>query len=103
MIETTIGIVGGLITSFGGVPQIYKIVTTKSAEDLSWYMLGSWFTGLALTLTYGIMSRQIPVCVSACVSLTLTSTISGLKFWYGAGASEEETRLASIEYCSVSC
>ena len=97
-----LGVIGGLITSFGGVPQIYKIVKTHKTKDLSWYMLASWLTGLSLTLSYGIMSRQYPVIINACVSLSLSSTIASLKFYYEqrrAGECEEGTPLESNGYC----
>ncbi len=94
-----LGVIGGLITSFGGVPQIYKIVKTHKTKDLSWYMLASWLTGLSLTLSYGIMSREYPVIINACVSLSLSSTISFLKFYYEAGECEEGTPISPGDYC----
>lgn len=87
-----VGFVGGLITSLGGIPQIYKIIQTRKTDDLSWAMLGSWFIGLIMTTVYAFSIRAIPICVNCVISLANTCTISGLKVYY-----EQNT----LEYASV--
>lgn len=88
-----VGFVGGLITSLGGIPQIYKIVTTRKTDDLSWAMLSAWFVGLTMTTVYAFSIRATPICVNCVISLTNTCTISGLKLYYG--------RQDTLEYASV--
>lgn len=78
-----IGFIGGTITSLGGIPQIYKIVTTKKVDDLSWIMLGAWFVGLSMTLVYAFSIHAVPICVNAIISLTNTTIILGLKVYFG--------------------
>lgn len=77
-----VGFVGGLITSLGGIPQIYKIIQTRKTEDLSWVMLSAWFVGLVMTTVYAFSIRATPICVNCVISLVNTCTISGLKVYY---------------------
>lgn len=84
-----IGFIGGTITSLGGIPQIYKIISTKQANDISWIMLGSWFIGLSLTAVYAFSINALPVILNSVISLTNTVTIIFLKFYF-AQASEYE-------------
>ncbi len=85
----TIGFIGGTITSLGGIPQIYKIATTKKADDISWIMLSAWFTGLCLTTVYAVSIHAVPIIVNAVISLINTVTIISLKIYF-AQASEYE-------------
>lgn len=77
-----IGFIGGTITSLGGVPQIYKIVTTKQTRDLSWLMLCAWLSGLSLTTVYAFSIKAVPVIVNSVISLTNTITIIILKVYF---------------------
>lgn len=98
----TIGFVGGLITSLGGVPQIYKIIQTRQTKDLSWVMLCSWFVGLSMTTVYAFSIRAVPICVNCVVSLINTCTISSLKIFYenyAADECEEGKPLGLNDYC----
>ena len=84
-----IGFIGGTITSLGGIPQIYKIIQTKQANDISWVMLLAWLTGLSLTSVYAFSIHATPIIVNAVISLSNTVTIIFLKFYF-ARASEYE-------------
>ena len=77
-----IGLSGGLITTFAGVPQIIQMIKTKKTHDLNWIMIFSWFIGLSLTLTYGIMINQIPIIITASLSLLSTTTMIIIKVYY---------------------
>ena len=77
-----IGLLGGIITTCGGLPQIIKITQTKSADDLSWGMLILWLTGLSMTLGYGLYTNQVPVYVPTMLSIIMIV----LKWWHGRQA-----------------
>ena len=77
-----VGVLGGIITTSGGIPQLYKIYTTKSAKDLSFAMIGMWMTGLTMTLSYGIYTRQFAVYIPATCSLTMSSLMMMSKLYY---------------------
>jgi MtN3 and saliva related transmembrane protein len=78
-----IGLVAGFLTTFSFVPQIAKIVKTRSAEDVSRRMFLAIASGVALWLAYGIMLKQWPIIVWNSVSLVLAITILVLKHRYG--------------------
>lgn len=89
-----IGVVGGIVTTSGGIPQLYKMYTTKSAGDLSWGMLSMWATGLSMTLSYGISTHQFPVYVPTLFSLSMTIVMMVFKHKYSV---EEFSPLSSVD------
>jgi uncharacterized protein with PQ loop repeat len=77
-----VGLVGGTITTLGGVPQIYKMHLTKQAGDLSWGMLFMWTLGLIMTLIYSVNAKQFAVYVPTTLSLMMTLVMMWLKWRY---------------------
>lgn len=77
-----VGLVGGTITTLGGIPQIYKIHQTKQAEDLSWMMLSMWALGLTMTLIYSVSVNQFAVYIPTTLSLFMTLMMMLLKWRY---------------------
>jgi MtN3 and saliva related transmembrane protein len=47
-------LIGGLILTFGYIPQITKILKTKSVRDFSLVYLGSIFTGILFMEIYAV-------------------------------------------------
>ena len=78
-----IGLAAGVLTTVSFVPQIMKILKTKSAEDVSRKMFIAIAVGVALWLVYGILLKQWPIIVWNSVSLVLAGAILALKFKYG--------------------
>ena len=78
-----VGLAAGFLTTISFVPQITKILKTKSAEDVSKKMFIAVAVGVALWLAYGIMLKQWPIIIWNSVSLVLASAIIALKFKYG--------------------
>lgn len=78
-----IGLAAGFLTTVSFVPQIMKILKTKSAEDVSRKMFIAIAVGVALWLVYGILLKQWPIIVWNSVSLVLAGAILALKFKYG--------------------
>ena len=94
------GLLGGIITTCGGVPQIYKIVKSKSAKDLSWGMLSMWFVGISLSFSYGVYTNQFAIYVPTTISFTMTNIMGWLKYYYSSNTKNESGRETS-EYCSL--
>jgi uncharacterized protein with PQ loop repeat len=54
-----------LIEPIASIPQVLKIFSTQSAEDL---FLGTWLVGFVANiawLVYGIKTKKVPVLLSA--------------------------------------
>lgn len=81
-ISSMIGLIGGTITTSGGIPQIVKMIKTKKTDDLSWAMINLWLIGLSFSLTYGVMIKQIPIILTSILSIILTLSMLMLKLYY---------------------
>ena len=81
MIELT-GFAAGAITTFSFLPQLIAVYRQKSAKDISWIYLGTFTTGVALWLTYGLMLSAPPIIVANVVTLALLIAIMTLKVKY---------------------
>jgi MtN3 and saliva related transmembrane protein len=79
---TTLGLVAATLTTFSFVPQLVKVVRTRSADDLSYGMFGAFSLGVVLWLIYGILRDDLPVIVANVVTLALSVAILVLKFVY---------------------
>ncbi len=82
-VQDVVGLAAGTLTTISFVPQVVRIVRTRSAHDISWWMFGIFSVGVALWLGYGIMLGALPVIVSNVVTLTLATAILCLKWRYG--------------------
>ena len=81
--QDILGLTAGSLTTVAFVPQIYRIVKTRSAHDISWWMFGIFCTGVALWLWYGIRLDALPLIFANVVTLVLALTILFLKWRYG--------------------
>lgn len=79
---TTLGLVAATLTTFSFVPQLLKVVRTRSADDLSYGMFGAFSVGIVLWLIYGILRGDLPVIAANAVTLVLSVAILVLKFVY---------------------
>ena len=77
-----LGLSAAAITTFGFVPQVYKIWKEKSTHDisLSMYMLLAF--GLILWLIYGVNIGSLPVILANGITLLLVLSIVFLKLKY---------------------
>ncbi len=94
--QDVLGLVAGSLTTLAFVPQIVRIVRTRSAHDISWWMFGIFCTGVALWLWYGIRLDALPLILANVVTLALALTILFLKWRYGrdpSGAPEIAPKL----------
>lgn len=79
---TVLGMVAGVMTTVSFLPQLFKVWRSKSASDLSFFMLLILNTGMLLWLIYGILIQDIAVIMTHSVSLILASLILGFKLKY---------------------
>lgn len=68
-----IGYAAATLTMFGFVPQLVKMVRTKSVDDVSLFMMVQLGLGVFLWMVYGLHLQNSPLIVANFVSLaTLT-------------------------------
>ncbi|MBK7092753.1 MAG: SemiSWEET transporter [bacterium] len=79
---TIIGLVAGTLTTLSFIPQLIKIVRSKSTHDISLVMYIVFSTGILLWLIYGLLISDVPVIVANAVALFITITILSLKVRY---------------------
>ncbi|MBY0279860.1 SemiSWEET transporter [Candidatus Binatia bacterium] len=79
---TVLGLVAATLTTCSFVPQLTRVIRTRSAEDLSYGMFGAFSVGVLLWLVYGLLRDDLPVIASNAVTLALSVTILVLKIRY---------------------
>jgi len=79
---TLLGYIAGAITTGSFVPQVYKTFTTKSVEDLSYWMLLLMLTGLTLWLLYGIELNELPIILTNAVTGLLVLSLIVMKYTF---------------------
>lgn len=77
-----LGLAAGAITTSAFIPQIIKIVQTRSAKDISIGMFILFSTGVSMWLVYGLMVRDIPVICANAVALMFNLVTIALKLKY---------------------
>ena len=78
-----LGYIAGALTTFSFIPQIIRVLKTKSAHDISLIFNAMLFTGILLWLCYGIYSKDIPIIVWNAIAAILTCTLLFAKIKYG--------------------
>ena len=86
MNHDAVGLVAATLTTFAYVPQIRRILKTRSAHDISWWMFGIMTVGATLWLVWGLATNAVPVIAANVVTLALLALILILKWRYGRDA-----------------
>ena len=81
--STVVGLAAGFLTTIAFIPQVIKIWKTKSAKDVSLPMFVAFTIGVALWLTYGILTGELPIIVWNSVTLVFAATILVMKIKFG--------------------
>jgi len=79
---TIFGIVAGLISSSGFIPQIIKGYRTKELEDLSYIFLAIALLGAVMWLIYGFSFMNPPLIVTNTIVVCTTVTVLVMKYLY---------------------
>jgi len=77
-----LGLIAGTLTTISFVPQLIKIVKSKSAKDISLIMFLIFVVGIFLWLVYGILTKTLAIIVANSVTLILALSILFLKIKY---------------------
>lgn len=86
-----LGMAAGTLTTISLIPQVWRIVQTRSARDISWGMFCVFAAGTALWFAWGIAQGALPVIVANFVTLLLATVILVLKWRYGGPLRPELT------------
>ena len=86
MNHDAVGLVAATLTTVAYVPQIRRIIKTRSAHDISWWMFGIMTAGAMLWLWYGLRLPALPVVAANVVTLALLAVILFLKWRFGRDA-----------------
>jgi MtN3 and saliva related transmembrane protein len=76
---TVIGLVAGLITTLGFVPQVIKGYRSGRMEDVSLFMPIVLMVGMSLWLVYGIFLNDLPIIFWNAVAIALNAVMLLLK------------------------
>jgi len=85
LIINIIGVAAGLCSMVSFVPQIGKMLKTKSAEGVSLKMFSVTVTAFVLWTAYGLLLGSWPIAVSNFVCLCMAICIVTLRLKYGDG------------------
>jgi MtN3 and saliva related transmembrane protein len=56
-----IGLIAGIITSMGFLPQLFKSYKTKKLDDVSYFMPAVLSLGMGIWFVYGYLTNSISV------------------------------------------
>ncbi len=76
------GFLAALLTTIAFLPQLYKTWQTKSADDVSLFMLILFITGLICWIIYGLEINSIPILVANIITFLFNFSILVLKISY---------------------
>jgi len=79
---TIIGFAASILTAVCMLPQLFKIIREKRAENISYGMLVTLMTGLALWVVYGIMKEDWFIVISNSFSFIVNTVILILSWKY---------------------
>ena len=79
---TLIGLMAATLTTASFIPQIIKIMQTKSTKDISLVMFLSYSLGIICWLIYGLFINSFPVIAANAMTLILNIIILGYKLKY---------------------
>ena len=82
-LETTLGLVAGLLTTVAFLPQVWKVWKSRSARDISLPMYLIFTLGVALWLVYGLMTAAVPIIVANAVTLLFAGAVLIMKLRFG--------------------
>jgi MtN3 and saliva related transmembrane protein len=76
---TLLGLVAGSLTTAAFLPQLVKVLKSRSTKDISLLMYIVICTGILLWLIYGVIIGSLPVITANAVTLLIASAILALK------------------------
>lgn len=83
MLWTIIGASAALLTMFSFIPQILKVLRTKSAKDVSLVTLLQLSLGVSLWIAYGMHLKDVIIITANIITLITLVILLCLYFNYG--------------------
>ena len=80
---TILGILAGTLTTISFAPQAIKAWRTRRTRDVSLGMFAILCAGTVLWITYGVLTRDLPISLANSVTFVLASSILLLKIKHG--------------------
>ncbi|MFL5772470.1 MAG: SemiSWEET family sugar transporter [Flavisolibacter sp.] len=77
-----IGLAAGIFTASSLLPQVFKTLKEKKADEVSLAMLFVLQGGLILWIVYGIRRTDFPIIATNCFSLLVNITMVILRIRY---------------------
>jgi len=77
-----IGIAAGVLTAVSMLPQVFKTLKTKKAENVSPVMLIILICGVALWIFYGILKDDLPIIFTNAFSVLVNIFMLFLRWKY---------------------
>lgn len=72
---TLLGLVAGTLTTISFIPQVIKVVSTKSTKDISLLMFVIFSTGVLFWTIYGFLINDLPVIIANIITFILAMII----------------------------
>lgn len=70
-----VGIGAGVCTAISLLPQLIRIIRTRKADDISFFMLFILLTGLGGWIWYGVMKKDYPIIITNSFSFIVNLAI----------------------------
>ena len=77
-----IGMLAAVLTTFGFLPQVIKVVQTKDTSSIALGMYVMTVTGIGLWLLHGIIIGDLPLMIANSLSFILSGIILVYKLKY---------------------
>ena len=81
-LHTLIGLTAATCTTMSFLPQAIRVIKTKRTRDISLGMYVIFSFGTFLWLTYGILTKDIPIMSANSITFTLSLIILTMKLKY---------------------
>jgi len=76
------GLIAGVVTSMGFIPQLIKGYKTKKLEDISYYMPIVLAIGMTMWLIYGVLKEALAVILANTLGVTCCIILIIMKKMY---------------------
>ncbi len=83
MLWTIIGFTAATLTMFAFIPQIVKVLKTKSAKDVSLVTLIQLSSGVSLWIAYGVHLKDAIIVLANVITWLTLAMLLCLYFKYG--------------------
>ncbi|WP_028375439.1 SemiSWEET family sugar transporter [Leeuwenhoekiella sp. MAR_2009_132] len=82
LLITVLGIIAGVFTTIAVLPQVFKVIKTKSAEDISIWMFVCLLIGVGSWTLYGIVKEDWPIIITNGLSVLFNGIMVYIKLKY---------------------